>query len=74
VGFLAVFAPAGAGVREVVLVALLGPVIGVGAGTAVALVSRALTTIGDLLAAAVAAGYLRRTRAGSWDVARGNPK
>ncbi len=41
VGFLAVFVPAGAGVREVVLVALLGPVIGVGAGTAVALVSRA---------------------------------
>jgi uncharacterized membrane protein YbhN (UPF0104 family) len=73
-GFLAVFAPAGAGVREVVLVALLGPVIGVGAGTAVALVSRALTTIGDLLAAAVAAGYFRRTRARFWDVARSNPK
>lgn len=74
VGFLAVFAPAGAGVREVVLVALLGPVIGVGAGTAVALVSRALTTIGDLLAAAVAAGYFRRTRAGSWGCGRSNPK
>ena len=74
VGFLAVFAPAGAGVREVVLVALLGPVIGVGAGTAVALVSRALTTIGDLLAAAAAAGYFRQTRARSWDVARSNPK
>ena len=42
-GFLAVFALA-AGVREVVLVALLGPAIGVGAGTAVAFVSRALTT------------------------------
>ena len=74
VGFLAVFVPAGAGVREVVLVALLGPVIGAGAGTAVALVSRALTTIGDLLAAAVAAGYFRRTRARSWDVVRGNPE
>jgi glycosyltransferase 2 family protein len=73
-GFLAVFAPAGAGVREVVLVALLGPMIGVGAGTAVALVSRALTTIGDLLAAAAAAGYFRQTRARSWDVARSNPK
>lgn len=64
-GFLAVFAPAGAGVREVVLVALLSPVIGVGASTAVALLSRALTTAGDLLAAAVAAGYSRRTRPGS---------
>jgi len=55
-GFLAVFAPAGAGVREVLLVALLGPVLGAGAATAVALVSRALTTGGDLLAAAIAAG------------------
>jgi uncharacterized membrane protein YbhN (UPF0104 family) len=73
VGFLAVFAPAGAGVRDVLLVALLGPVIGVGAGTAVALVSRALTTIGDLLAAAVAALYFRRSRAGSGDAARDNP-
>ena len=73
-GFLAVFAPAGAGVREVVLVALLGPVIGVGAGTAVALVSRALTALGDLLAAAAAAGYFQQTRARSWDAARSNPK
>jgi uncharacterized membrane protein YbhN (UPF0104 family) len=61
VGFLAVFAPAGAGVREVLLVALLGPVLGVGAATAVALVSRALTTVGDLLMAGVAAGYFRRS-------------
>ena len=59
VGFLAVFAPAGAGVREVLLVALLGPVLGVGAATAVALVSRVLTTVGDLLAAGLAAGYVR---------------
>ena len=54
------FAPAGAGVREVVLVALLSPVLGVGAATAVALVSRVLTTAGDLLAAGLAAGYVRR--------------
>jgi len=65
VGFLAVFAPAGAGVREVLLVALLGPVIGVGGGTAVALLSRVLTTAGDVLAAAVAAGFSRRTRSPS---------
>jgi uncharacterized membrane protein YbhN (UPF0104 family) len=73
VGFLAVFAPAGAGVREVLLVALFGPVIGVGAATAVALVSRALTTIGDLVAAAVAAFYSRGARAGSADAARSDP-
>ena len=54
------FAPAGAGVREVLLVALLSPVLGVGAATAVALVSRVLTTVGDLLAAGLAVGYVRR--------------
>ncbi len=62
VGFLVVFAPAGAGVREVLLVAMLGPVLGVGAATAVALVSRVLTTAGDLLAAGLAAGYVRWPR------------
>ena len=62
VGFLAVFAPAGAGVREVLLVALWGPVLGVGSATAVALVSRVLTTVGDLLAAGLAAGYVRWSR------------
>ena len=59
IGFVAVFAPAGAGVREVLLVALLSPVLGVGAATAVALVSRVLTTVGDLLAAGLAVGYVR---------------
>lgn len=69
VGFLIVFAPAGAGVREVLLVALLGPVLGVGAATAVALVSRALTTVGDLLMAGLAAGYFRRSGLGrtTWE-------
>ena len=62
VGFLVVFAPAGAGVREVLLVALWGPVLGVGSATAVALVSRVLTTAGDLLAAGLAAGYVRWPR------------
>ena len=55
VGFLVVFAPAGAGIRDVLLVAILGPVLGVGSATAVALVSRALMTAGDLLTAALAA-------------------
>lgn len=63
VGFLVVFAPAGAGVRDVLLVATLGPVLGVGAATAVALVSRVLLTVGDLLTAALAAGFTRRAGA-----------
>jgi hypothetical protein len=62
VGFLVVFAPAGAGVRDVLLVAVLGPVLGVGSATAVALVSRALMTAGDLLTAALAAGSTRAPR------------
>jgi len=60
-GFVIVFAPAGAGVREVLLVATLGPVVGVGGATAVALLSRALTTLGDLVTAAAAVAYSRRS-------------
>jgi uncharacterized membrane protein YbhN (UPF0104 family) len=56
-GFLAVLVPAGAGVREVVLVAVLVPVTGAVGAIAVALASRMLTTAGDLLAASAAAGY-----------------
>ena len=55
VGFLVVFAPAGAGIRDLLLVALLGPVVGTAGATAVALVSRILMTVGDLVLAAVAA-------------------
>jgi glycosyltransferase 2 family protein len=60
VGFLIVFLPVGAGVREVLLIAALGPFIGAGPAGAVALVSRLLMTAGDLSAAAVAAGFARR--------------
>lgn len=58
-GFLVVLAPAGAGVREVVLVAALSPVLDTGRATAVALASRLLTTIGDLLVAALSAWFGR---------------
>jgi glycosyltransferase 2 family protein len=61
-GFLIVLAPAGAGIRDVLLVAVLGPVLGAGGATAVALVSRVLTIVGDLAAAAVAALSARRHR------------
>jgi len=50
-----VFVPVGVGVREILLVATLSPAIGTGGATAVALVSRALTTAGDLITAAAAA-------------------
>ena len=49
-----------AGIRDVLLVALLGPVIGTAGATAVALVSRILMTLGDLVLAAVAAWSGRR--------------
>jgi hypothetical protein len=39
---------------------VLGPVLGVGSATAVALMSRVLTTVGDLLGAALAAGSSHR--------------
>ena len=55
VGFLVVLAPAGAGVRDVLLIATLSPVLGTGSATAVALMSRALMTAGDLLTAGLAA-------------------
>ena len=60
VGFLVIFAPAGAGIREVLLVAFLGPMIGTGPATAVTLVSRAVTILSDLIMAGAAA--FRRPR------------
>jgi glycosyltransferase 2 family protein len=61
VGFLVIFVPVGTGIREVLLVALLGPQIGTGAATAVALVSRVVLTAGDLLTAGAAATFSRGT-------------
>ena len=55
VGFLIVFAPAGAGVRELIIVAALSPVLDPGKATAVALASRLVTILADLLAAGLAA-------------------
>jgi glycosyltransferase 2 family protein len=69
-GFLVVFVPAGAGVREIVLIALLSPAIGADKAGAVALVSRVLMTLGDLVTAGTAASFARRSRAGA---AAGNP-
>jgi hypothetical protein len=64
VGFIVVFAPAGAGVRDVLLLVLLGSVLRTADAAAVVLVSRVLTTAADLLSAAVAARFVRRPSAG----------
>ncbi len=61
VGFVAIFDPAGAGIREALLVYALAPVLPVvGLPLAVALVSRAVNTISDLLVAGAAAASRRR--------------
>ena len=54
-GFLFVVAPAGAGVREVALIAALAPVLDAPAALAVAVLSRVLMTLGDLVWGAVGA-------------------
>lgn len=51
IGFLAVIAPSGIGVREAVLVFVLSTVLDTGAALTVALVLRLLVTLGDLTAA-----------------------
>lgn len=62
-GFLVVFLPAGGGVREVVLAALLSPVLAKGGPAAVSVVARLLMTAGDVLTAGVAALAWRRSAA-----------
>jgi uncharacterized membrane protein YbhN (UPF0104 family) len=54
-GFLVVFAPAGAGVREVILAATLGTVLHAGEATVITLVSRVVMTVADLVIAGLAA-------------------
>lgn len=63
-GFLLVVAPAGAGAREVVLVAVLAPVASTAGALLVALVSRALMSFADLLFAGAAVLAERRHRRG----------
>jgi hypothetical protein len=63
VGFLFLLAPAGAVLRETVLVLALAPVLHSAAATAVAVVSRGVMTLGDLVWGG--AGALMRPRSGS---------
>ncbi len=67
VGFLVVVVPAGAGARELVLLAVLAGTLPHAAVLLVVLTSRVLVTIADLLMAGVGALAARRTRP---DVAR----
>jgi hypothetical protein len=60
VGFIFIPSPAGAGLRDVVLVLLLGPVVGTGPATAIALVSRLVTVLGDVTTAGTAFASYRR--------------
>jgi uncharacterized membrane protein YbhN (UPF0104 family) len=61
-GFLFVIAPAGAGIREAVLVIGLSPVLNQDKALLVALVSRAIMTLGDGVWALVAVAAGRRRR------------
>jgi hypothetical protein len=69
IGFVIILAPAGGGPRDLLLVAALKPVIGIGPATAVMLVSRGITIINDVLVAGVAA--FRRPRLSSPDSPEG---
>jgi glycosyltransferase 2 family protein len=62
IGFLAVFAPAGAGVREAVMVAVLHSQTTTAIALTVALVSRALSVVGDALTGAIASALVGRRR------------
>jgi hypothetical protein len=62
VGFLLIPFPGGIGPRELALIAVLSPVMAPGPALVVALMSRVVTTIGDLTWAAVAAGVGRKQR------------
>ena len=74
VGFVIVFAPAGVGARDALLILALTPLVGHDAAVAVALVSRGVNTISDLLVAGAAAasrGRGDRTPAGGAGEATG---
>lgn len=64
VGLIALFAPGGLGVREGILLGLLAPTVGVGVATVLAVSSRLLLTITELVAAAAALGLSRRRHRG----------
>ena len=68
-GFLFVVAPAGAGVRELALIAALAPVLDEPAALAVAVLSRVLMTLGDLVWGAAGAALRPGSGRSGTDVA-----
>jgi len=68
VGLVVVFAPAGAGPREAVLVAVCAPIVGTAPALAVALACRLLLTLADVLLA-LGGGLLGATRGGDGSLA-----
>jgi uncharacterized membrane protein YbhN (UPF0104 family) len=64
VGVLVVFAPAGVGAREAVLVGLLAPVVGVPVAVAVTLLSRVVHALADFLSALAASVVASRGASG----------
>ena len=53
VGFLALFAPAGIGVREGILLLVLGPLVGVGMASVIAILARLIQTVADIFSTAL---------------------
>ena len=62
VGYIAIFAPAGAGIREGVLVVLLQPIMAREAALVLAVIARLWTTAVELIPAALLAAGWRRTQ------------
>jgi uncharacterized membrane protein YbhN (UPF0104 family) len=73
VGFVAVFAPAGAGVREAVMVAVLSTRTTPATALTVALVSRALVVVADAATGAAASALVGRRRLSQLRAARRPP-
>lgn len=67
-GYAAIFAPAGIGVREGVMALLLAPWLGAAEGAALAVAARVWMTVGELLPLVGVVGV------GGWNWARGRPK
>jgi len=73
VGFVAVYAPGGLGVREAILVALLRGKIGSADAVLVAVASRGVLTLADVVGAGIGSAVLRRGRAATDSVTARQP-
>ncbi|MCY9785590.1 flippase-like domain-containing protein [Nocardiopsis sp. EMB25] len=72
-GLLVVFAPAGLGVREAVLVVALAPVVDAGAALVVAVLSRLVMTVADVAWAGLSLPLSRTARSASARTRDGSP-